>query len=214
MLISSSVLLVFCAVGAVAVYTPGPAVMLAIHNGVNYGWQRSLLSSLGNISGLLLLSTASGLGLGALLLSSVLLFTVLKVVGAGYLIYLGIKQWRQAKKSALAIDAIDLSVKEAGSFELYREGILLALTNPKAILFITALFPQFINHDQALFPQFALLTALFMALSFSSLMFYAALGRFARGRCASILQSKRFKQSTAGIFVLLGIGLLQLKASS
>ena len=91
---SLSAWIIFVAVALAAILSPGPAVFLAITNSVTYGWRRVTFSSLGNISGLLVISSVTMAGLGALLKTSALVFTVFKLVGAGYLIFLGIKQWR------------------------------------------------------------------------------------------------------------------------
>ncbi len=201
--------MLFCASSLFAVFTPGPTVMLALQNSTQYGWRRTTLSSLGNVSGLLLLSTASAIGLGALLRSSAVLFFGLKLIGAGYLIYLGVRQWLSA---SVAADCGHGSAQHRSRASLYREGLLLALTNPKAILFITALFPQFIVHDLPLWPQFVVLTLTFMGLSFSALMTYAVAGHLARGGFISALQSRAFRRGSGSLFIVMGVGLLGLKS--
>ncbi|TDR79934.1 LysE family translocator [Paludibacterium purpuratum] len=202
--------LLFCATALAAVFTPGPAVMLALQNSTLYGWRRTALSSLGNISGLLVLISASAIGLGALLRTSATLFLLLKLCGAGYLIYLGIKQWRAGGAKARQLAARPDS--PPASLSLYREGLLLALSNPKAILFITALFPQFIVRDQPLLPQLILLSLTFMAMSFSALMTYALAGQLVGGNMVNTMQSARFRRATGSLFVAMGAGLLTLKA--
>ncbi|MBV8047493.1 MAG: LysE family translocator [Paludibacterium sp.] len=202
--------LLFCATALAAVFTPGPAVMLALQNSTLYGWRRTALSSLGNISGLLVLISASAIGLGAILRASATLFLLLKICGAGYLIYLGIKQWRAGGAKLRHAKAAPETPPNAAS--LYREGLLLALSNPKAILFITALFPQFIVHDQPLMPQLVLLSLTFMSMSFSALMTYALAGHLVGGNLADTMQSARFRRATGGLFVAMGAGLLTLKA--
>jgi len=205
----STLYLLFCASALVAVFTPGPAVMLALQNSTLYGWRRTVLSSLGNISGLLVLTTASAAGLGAILRTSTMLFLLLKLVGAGYLIYLGFKQWRAAGAPALGIK---VQVETRSRLSLYREGMLLALSNPKAILFITALFPQFIVHDRPLLPQLIMLTLTFMLLSFSALMTYAITGALAGAGFVDAMRSRGFRRTTGSLFVLMGAGLLTLKS--
>ena len=86
--------LIFSSLAIVATVSPGPAVLLSLTNSLMYGFTKSVFSSLGNISGILIVSSAAAFGLGAVLQTSVLLFTVLKFAGAIYLIYLGIRQWR------------------------------------------------------------------------------------------------------------------------
>jgi homoserine/homoserine lactone efflux protein len=204
--------MLFCITALAAVFTPGPAVMLALQNSTLYGWRRTALSSLGNISGLLLLIGASSIGLGAVLRTSASLFFLLKLAGAGYLIYLGIKQWRHAPApAARQPDHRSLAETRTPS-SLYREGLLLALSNPKAILFITALFPQFILHGQPLLPQLVLLSLTFMSLSFSALMTYAVAGHLVGSSMSDVIASRRFRRTTGGLFIAMGAGLLTLKA--
>jgi threonine/homoserine/homoserine lactone efflux protein len=206
----SSLFMLFCASALIAVFTPGPAVMLALQNSTLYGWRRTALSSLGNISGLLVLASASAVGLGAVLRSSATLFLLLKLVGAGYLIYLGVKQWRAAGNAGPIQHA---RIENRTHFSLYREGLFLALSNPKAILFITALFPQFIVRDQALVPQLVLMTLTFMCMSFSALMTYAVIGYLAGSSFVNAMRSRGFRRTTGSLFVLMGAGLLTLKSS-
>ena len=122
------------------------------------------LSSLANILGLFLLSSISILGLGALLLSSAVLFMIVKIIGAMYLVYLGVKQILRSRNS-LFVEGGRLSTEHRGYRACFMESFFLAATNPKPILFFVALFPQFIVTDQSIAPQFFVLTAIFMAIS-------------------------------------------------
>lgn len=203
--------LLFCAAALAAVFTPGPAVMLALQNSTLYGWRRTVLSSLGNVSGLLVLISASSIGLGALLRTSALVFFLLKMAGAAYLIYLGIKQWR-ARPAPATRQQASRPAEARSRMSLYREGLLLALSNPKAILFITALFPQFILHGQPLLPQLVLLSLTFMALSFSALMTYAVAGHLVGSNMANVMRSRHFRRVTGSLFIAMGAGLMTLKA--
>jgi len=201
--------IIYAAVAIAAILTPGPAVFLAISNSVAFGWRRVSFSSLGNILGLLVVSSLAMAGLGALLKTSAAVFTAVKLVGAGYLIYLGLKQWR-AKASLFTRAAESAGTRSNG--QLFSQGLLIALTNPKAVLFFTALFPQFLRSDQALAPQFLILTSTFMAFSFLSLMVYAQLAHTARGWFADPGRSAWFNRVTGCVFFTLGLGMLRLKA--
>jgi len=203
-----TIYLLFCTVALIASLTPGPAVMLAIRNGANHGWRNAIPSSLGNISGLFCLACLSMAGLGALMKSSAVVFGIVKLIGAGYLIYLGIKQWRNAGQ---ATQREQHASKAVGARALYTEGLLLALTNPKAILFITALLPQFISAEASLARQFLILVGTFMTLSFSALMSYATLASVAQDRFLGLLRSRGFNRATGACFVGLGVFLLRLR---
>jgi homoserine/homoserine lactone efflux protein len=203
---SYSILSVYIAIVALNVVIPGPAVMLAISNSMRYGVRKVLISSAGNVSGLFLLSAAAMVGLGTLLATSAAFFAALKIVGAGYLIFLGLRQWwGSSSAAAAAADGID---SVATTRQMFTRGLLVAITNPKPILFFTALFPQFIQPEQPLVPQFFMLTVLFMAISYGGLMGYALAARYARRWLASESGMTVFNRVAGMLFVALGIGLL------
>ena len=202
---------VYAVVAAIAILSPGPAVLLAISNSVRFGLRRVVYSSFGNVIGVMCVSALAMLGLGAVLKSSAFLFGVLKLIGAGYLIFLGIKQW--GSSGNIFTRTADAVIEEQRSnWQLFVQGITLALTNPKAILFFTALFPQFLDSERALLPQFAILTGTFMAISFCSLMMYGLLARATRRWFAVPRHARWFNRISGGLFVLLGFGLLRLKS--
>lgn len=192
------------------VISPGPAVFLAMANGMSTNMKVVALSSLGNILGLFFLSTISIVGLGSLILASATLFMVVKVVGAVYLLYLGIRQFRSSK--SIRDSDIQSFVSEGRSRRSYFfEGFFLAATNPKPILFFIAIFPQFLNIEAALMPQFLIMTSVFMAISFMSLFSYGFVARSARSLFANKQGMKWFHRVTGSLFVGMGFGLLQLK---
>ncbi len=202
--------LLFSAVALVAVISPGPAILLSISNSIRYGISKVVLSSFGNICGLFLLSTAAIFGLGAILKTSTTLFLVIKIIGAAYLIYLGIRQWRSKTNFFEGVDKKCEQTKSNRRF--FVEGFLIAMTNPKAILFFTALFPQFINTQQALTPQFLIMTFTFMAISFTALVAYGVLATKAKSWLSTGQRAKWFNRTLGSLFVLISVGLLQLKA--
>ena len=169
-------------------------------------------SSLGNVTGLLVISSVTMLGLGALLKASASIFTGFKLVGAGYLIFLGLKQWR-TQGSVFTQAATGEVPGEDRPARLFRQGLLIALTNPKAILFFSALFPQFIRPEQAVAPQFLILTGTFMSFSFMVLMSYGLLAHSARAWLACGHRATWFNRLSGSIFLVLGVGMLRLKAA-
>ena len=206
-------LLLFVAVGTAAVISPGPAILLAISNSIRYGISKVLLSSIGNISGLFLLSSAAIFGLGAILKTSHSLFFIVKIIGAGYLIYLGIRQWR-SKTNFFADNTLlsgEQKIKFKTNKKFFLEGFLIAVTNPKAILFFTALFPQFIKTNLPLAPQFLIMTFTFMTMSFVCLMSYGLLASKAKRWFAKGSRTKWFNRTLGSVFVIIGAGVLQLK---
>jgi len=205
--------LMFCAVALAAAISPGPAILLAIANGAGRGVPAVLCSSLGNVTGLLVISSVSMFGLGALLKASATAFLVAKLIGAAYLIWLGIKQWRR-RDVMTTTPAESADRLRVGRGALIREGALVALTNPKAIAFFTALFPVFIDGHRALLPQFAIMTASMMTLSFLCLMAYGALARRARQWLAVPSRQRLFQRVTGTLFIVLGGSMLGLSRSA
>lgn len=203
--------LAYSAVACVAVASPGPATVLAMRNSVAYGLRTVVWSSLGNVSGLFLLSAAAMLGLGVLLRSSALLFEAVKIIGALYLFYMGLKHvFGRATVTAQREDDGEASARPQPR-KLYLEAVLTAGTNPKPILFFTALFPQFIDADASLLPQFFVLTGIFVTMSFVSLMSYAAVASRARALLARPRFAQWVNRGVGAIFISFGAALLALR---
>lgn len=203
--------LTFSAVAGLAILSPGPAILLALRNGVTFGIRAVIWSSLGNISGLFCLSAAAMLGLGLLLKSSALLFGIVKIFGSLYLFYVGIRHLFGRTSVLDTGDSQSASATAHSPYRLYREAFFMAVINPKPILFFTALFPQFISAQMPLLPQFFILTSIFMALSFFTLLGYAMVATRAR----VILLQPRFvkwvNRIVGTVFISFGAALLALR---
>lgn len=209
---SSHLVLLYTVVAFFYIISPGPAVFLAIANGITKDMRAVVSSSLGNIVGLFVLSTISILGLGALLVSSATLFFIVKIIGASYLIYLGIKQINISRKPQLFDQATDTKAKNKKShWRLFTESFFVAATNPKPILFFVALFPQFLVVDAPIAPQFAILTGIFMSISFFSLCTYGYISNKASFLFAKKQTLVWFHRCTGGLFILMGASLMKLK---
>src|SRR5471032_1207639 len=127
-------ILAFTAIAALSIMSPGPAVLLSLRNGASYGTRSVLWSALGNVCGIFCLSAAAILGLGVVLKSSALLFGAVKIVGAMYLFYIGLRHLF-GRSSALGSASFDAKADiEPGRQKLYGEAFLTAATNPKALL--------------------------------------------------------------------------------
>ncbi len=202
--------LLFSAIAMVATITPGPAIILVSANSSSYGVRKSVYTILGNISGLFCMSLLAVLGLSTVILCSTPIFFAFKIVGALYLIYLGVKLWRNGVTGRKVISSEKLQKTVAPqNFKLYMQGVFLSISNPKAIAFTTALFPQFIRPELPLAPQFIVLVSTFMFFSFSCLLGYAILASKARNRFED---RNRYSQRVIGkafgsVFIGSGIAL-------
>ncbi|RYV01201.1 lysine transporter LysE [Shewanella sp. OPT22] len=166
--------LAFCSISFVAAAIPGPAILLVSTHSLQFGSLRSLITAAGNITGLFIMSACSILGLSALVMVSSTAFTVIKIVGVLYLLYLGVKIWR----SGVQLSTISSTCKtKFSAWSLYSQGLLISLTNPKAVIFTSALFPQFIVVSEPLLPQFLILVATLMMCSFLCLLSYSLLSQ-------------------------------------
>jgi len=201
--------LLFSSIALVAIISPGPAVLLSVTNSLMHGLTKSVFSSLGNITGILFVSSAAALGLGAVLQTSTLLFTIVKFSGAIYLIYLGIRQWR-SKRSIFA-KSIETSKHSQGKRKSFVQGLLVAISNPKAILFFTAFFPQFVDLSKPIVIQLFILTTTFMLFSFLTLVIYALSARSAKGWLAKGDRAILFNRISGTIFITFGLGMLRLR---
>lgn len=163
--------LTFVAASTALLLIPGPTVLLVLSYALSKGRSVAIASAAGVALGDLVAMTASLAGLGALVLASATLFTVLKWVGAVYLVWLGIKLIRSAPASALDMPG-NADIDAGGVF---RHAAAVTALNPKGIAFFIAFVPQFISADAALLPQFAILIATFVGLAALNALAYALL---------------------------------------
>ena len=164
--------LAFVAASTALLLIPGPTVLLVLSYALSKGRSVAVASAAGVALGDLVAMTASLLGLGALVLTSATLFTVLKWAGAVYLIYLGVRMLRSAPSSGLGTVVTKGDVSARGVF-----GHAAAVTalNPKSIGFFIAFVPQFLRPDAPLAPQFIILIATFVGLAALNALAYALL---------------------------------------
>jgi threonine/homoserine/homoserine lactone efflux protein len=162
------VILAFVAASFVLAVVPGPVVTLTIANSLAYGTRAGAVTVLGTALGSSLLLLAGGIGMAWLLALLADWFTWLRLAGAAYLIWLGARHWRAGNKPAG-----DASPRAKAS--LFWHGVLVAVTNPKTILFYAAFFPQFMDPSQPAGPQIVLLSVLFLVTAHSTDMGYALL---------------------------------------
>lgn len=156
--------------------TPGPSVLMSITNGIHHGVRRAFAGALGSVTAVCLIMIVSAAGLGAILAVSEKVFLMLKWCGVAYLAYIGVRTFF-SHQSSIGVDSVDSADQQAGNDKsrasLYWQGFLVGGSNPKALLFFTAFFPQFINPHAAQLPQFLVLGATFVCFELFWLTFYA-----------------------------------------
>ncbi|MEM7524906.1 MAG: LysE family transporter [Pseudomonadota bacterium] len=159
----------------VSIY-PGPNNILALSNGSRFGVRASCVAGcLGRLPAFAIQIGLTAIGLGALLAASETAFTVLKYLGAAYLVYLGLRMIFAAVDVDAEAAAIDTAA-DGRIGVLARRDFFTAISNPKSILLFTAFFPQFVDPTQPAIPQFAMLGAPFLVLEATAIWAYAAGG--------------------------------------
>lgn len=210
---SFSTWLLFLSVSLAAAFSPGPGVLMAISTASSRGARRAFYSSAGNALGVFIVATTAVTGLGLVLKASELAFGLLKLAGAAYLVYLGIKAWRNAGRQTAEQQQQQPPVEES-RWSTFRAGLLVAISNPKAILFFTAVFPQFMPHDHIDPLRFLLLTSTFTACTLLSHFFYVSCAAWLKRNVAASAKRRRLAgRSTALVFIGMGGALLTVRSS-
>ncbi|NHZ63773.1 LysE family transporter [Massilia genomosp. 1] len=146
----------FVIAGSLIAMSPGSGAVLSMSHGLAYGFRKASATVAGLQCGLMLVFAIAGAGVGSLLLASELAFNIVKTLGALYLIYLGVQQWRAPVTAARA----DTPVLAHPSWQKrVLTGFLTNATNPKGIIFMVAVLPTFISQSLPLLPQLAILGA-------------------------------------------------------
>ncbi|HEY5719235.1 MAG TPA: LysE family translocator [Gammaproteobacteria bacterium] len=145
--------------------TPGPNGLLSLTHGMRFGMRRTVFTISGGVLGFMLLIAVSMAGMGALLATSEQAFTLAKWVGAGYLVYLGIRTWRAPPPRVEPLLAGGPG-RPASGWRLFSEGFLVATSNPKALIFFAAFLPQFIDPEGSWLLQFLVMGGTFGVVEF------------------------------------------------
>ncbi len=189
--------LLYVAAVIVLTLTPGPTVLMCISTSVNYGPRKAVVAVMGSTTAIVGIMVLSALGLGAALAASETLFSALKWLGAAYLAWLGI--------SALLSSASDIRVSGALQSEspqkLFAQGFMVGASNPKALLFFGALFPQFITADSPQLPQFLVLMVTFVFFEFLWLTMYALSAARAKHWLQQPKRARMFNRVTGVVFL-------------
>jgi homoserine/homoserine lactone efflux protein len=194
--------LLYVGVAIATICLPGPAVVLTINNAIQKGLLKTFAGIFGVALAILLVATISATSLGIILASSAMAFSLIKIVGAVYLVYLGIKMWRSKSPSNIKANAHENSL-----LKCFMEGFFVSITNPKAVVFFMSIFPQFIDLKQEYTPQFVLLALTFSALVVVIHTIYAVSASLTKSKVASQKGSALLNKISGGIFVGFGVGL-------
>lgn len=149
-------------------FTPGPSVLLATANSMNYGANKAIGTILGDLSANTLQILLSAVGLATIITTSGELFYSIKWFGVAYLIYMGVSKFFSSGKLNLG----SKNGKDKSFLKLYSEGFIMSASNPKAIVFLAAFFPLFIDQSLSFVPQIILLGLTYLVIDGISLLIY------------------------------------------
>lgn len=182
---------------------PGPNNLLSISNATRYGFRTACVAGIGRLLAFAVMITLAATGLAVVLQGSVLLFTAIKLAGAGYLFWLAWQLWRAGSQSGPADTR-----PQQGLRELMRQELWVAAGNPKAILIFTAFLPQFVDTAQPVAPQFLQLGVAFLLLEWVAIAVYAALGVQLKRWFTTPHGQRVFNRSCSVLLGGAGLGLL------
>lgn len=197
-------LIAFVAASAILGVTPGPDIIYVVTRGAAQGPRAGLAAAAGLSTGIVAHTVLCVVGLSAVLAASALAFEVIKIAGAAYLIYLGVRMW-------LSRESFDLMANDGGKsvWSIYRQSIVMNVLNPKVAIFFLAFLPQFVSPEAGpVGPQFALLGIIFMVVSFV-VMGLAGIGggQLRRVLTRSERVANGIKYAAGGVLVALGLRL-------
>ncbi|MCE3034715.1 LysE family translocator [Streptomyces sp. CMSTAAHL-2] len=202
-MVSLDRLFAFSALALLLIVIPGPSVLFVVGRALAHGRRAALTTVAGNTLGAYVLVAAVALGIGPVVERSLLLFTALKLAGAAYLVYLGVKAWRQ--RGSLRAAFTRAGPPERGGLRTLGEGFAVGVANPKTMVFFAAVLPQFVDRAQGHVPlQMLLLGLVFNVIALVSDSVWGLVASAARDWFA---RSPRRLSAVGGVGGLAMIGL-------
>ncbi len=192
----------FLVIATITILSPGPGVLLTLTNAIRFDFLGAMGGIFGIAFGTFIVAGISATSVGVILATSSLAFSVMKTVGALYLIYLGIKLWR-----APVVKMDTTQVTQKNMKRQFLEGLTIQLTNPKAVFFFMSIFPQFIDFSSNQTSQFLLLVTSYSVLNLIIHFLYAYLAKSARQWLGSEKGGRVVNRAGGVTFMLFGVGL-------
>ena len=200
----------FILAATIVLIIPGPTILLVISQAISHGRKAAIPLVAGVTLGDFTAMTLSLLGLGAILAASSEFFSVLKWIGAVYLIYLGIKLWRSNPEK----HEISFSATRTSNRSLFKSAFFVTALNPKSIAFFVAFLPQFISSRSETFPQFLLLGATFLFLAALNAALYAVFAGQLRDKLQNSKVRRWLNRGGGSALICAGLFTATLKRSS
>lgn len=195
------VYLAFVIATSIMIALPGPSVILTVAHSISFGSQRALATVAGETMGIAVQLIVAAVGLTSLLYAVAEAFELLRWAGAAYLVYLGIRQWLSAGKPP-AFDTSPVS-----NTNLFVQGLVITIPNPKSLIFIAAFLPQFMDAARPLGLQFAYIVPTFLVITFSVTSVWALVAGNVRGFLRSQRAFRSVFRAAGGLMIMAGMGL-------
>ena len=207
--------LAFLVASCVIAVSPGSGAVLSMSHGLSYGVRRTTATIVGLQLGLAVILLVAGLGVGAVLTASATAFTVIKVVGACYLLWLGWRQWRAPVAPAASADGGEAAREpDLTAPQRVLRGFLTNVTNPKGIVFMAAVLPQFIQPTRPLWLQLLVLLATTVMVDVTVMHGYAWLAARLQGVLRSVRARRAQNRVVGGVLMTMGAFLFLFKRSA
>jgi homoserine/homoserine lactone efflux protein len=191
----------FVVATTIMIALPGPSVLLTVAHSISFGWQRALSTVAGATMGIAVQLIVAAIGLTSLLNVVAEAFEWLRWAGAAYLVYLGIKQWRSAN------EPLEFDNSSVSKTNLFVQGVVITIPNPKSLIFIAAFLPQFIDTARPLGLQFSFIVPTFLVITFTVTSVWALVAGNVRGFLQSQRAFKSVLQTAGGLMIIAGVGL-------
>lgn len=201
--------LAFAAASALLLIIPGPTILLVVSYALGQGWRSALPVSIGVALGDFTAMTLSMLGVGAILAASATVFTALKLLGAAYLVYLGIKLFR-------AGGTLDVESKTdaASTARMIGHAWVVTALNPKSITFFVAFLPQFLDRHGDFFTQMVIFETTFLVLAFANAAGYALVASRARNLVRSPRAIRIFNRTGGTLLIGAGVATASMRSAA
>ncbi len=185
----------------VMISLPGPSVLLTVAHSISFGWKHAIATVAGATVGIAVQLAIAAIGLTSLLTGIAEVFEWLRWGGAAYLVYLGIKQWQSAG------DPLEFYTPAASRSNLFVQGVVVTIFNPKSLIFIAAFLPQFIDTTRPLGMQFAIIVPTFLGITFTVTSTWALVAGKASGYFKSRQTLKSVFRAAGALMIIAGAGL-------
>ncbi|MFW5490295.1 MAG: LysE family translocator [Desulfovibrio sp.] len=193
---------------SIMIALPGPSVILTVAHSISFGWKNALLTVLGATVGIAIQLLIAIIGLASILHMAAEVFTWVRWAGAAYLVYLGVRQWMNSK-NAFEFDEMSVS-----KMNLFAQGVIVTVPNPKSLIFIAAFLPQFIDMTRPLGGQLAIIVPTFLMITFGVTSIWAIAAGSARTAFRKSGLFTPLMRSAGGLMILAGLGMVLVRRSN